>query len=239
MAPTLPQALDALAKATHDSATSKVNLALAICTGATAAFTLLVAIFTYLTARKAAGSTQAAEEMVRIERERALANERPEVHLQKKTQPVHSEDRAAMIVVDIYSWGPGQVEGMQIFCACDIDGKLVPCRRSTDPPPLHLKRGRDKDEAHKKITDATTLFEVPREGMGKEVIVCHYADCFSSTEDRRVFHSVYDSREQGEPRRYFGHVTPFRPDYLQVCEACRRSGSPGRESGERRESSAI
>ncbi len=73
MTATLPQALDALAKATTklaeaDPSALKISMALAIGTALTALFTAVLAWLTYRAAKEAARSAKASEDMVNLER---------------------------------------------------------------------------------------------------------------------------------------------------------------------------
>lgn len=208
----LPQALDALAKATHELATSKVNVALAIGTAATALFTLFVALFTFLAARKAARSAQAAEQMVRIERERYWDEGQPHIQVLEAENSRFGPELDRYQVILNNQLGKGPAEDIVLSGVIRSAEKQWECVPQQNPP------GRLGEGRHSAFrVDFLVSREATNSDERQDIFICHYSDRYG-----REYHSVHDSKGLPPVQTYrLDHAAPDL--HRQVCTRCRPS----------------
>ena len=241
MAATLPQALDALAKATEKLAHSSsdgsgyytfwatvglvlVTLAYVIFTGYMVRHTRRMADETReaaaaarVSAQAAARSAKAAEDMVRVERDRLYEESRPLVNLSIGGNKGAGSGPQQYHVDLNNQLGKGPAQGLQVFGVTRAGGEEWEWRLA-DPAKLP-----DQLDGGSHGLPAVVFFLVPFEAHKnsdhQHLLVGHYIDGFGN-----LYHSVYDTKANPLLATY-GPRQGLPPKYRDACRACRDGNS--------------
>ena len=216
------QAIEALTRSVHELAQS---IATKGPEWMTAYSTLILALLTFIlavaavwSARDARKAAEASKDMVAIERERLREADRPEVAIRVICPAGQGDAPNDQVMVDLLSTGPGQLEIIDCFSICEVEGRMKRYHPHHFPPQQERVLGPKPQGRYEAAGQVTATFLLPR-GRKREIIICRYTDVYHSAKEPRVYHSIYDSAYFKCLQRYYRWNQEVPAEYRDACRA--------------------